>query len=479
MVDDAGPPSLAPADSLLKNSARDPVGSTAIRLVAVGVRVACAVIAVLSPRAAHGQTASLSPCRAPAIRVLGAQATYIAQELRPFSAAYNGPMSLVNRGDRQLSQSYGVYSGACLTSQLAVYLDAEMIRGSGISHASGLAAVTNGDVLRQGSVDLGKGPYIARLFARWTIPLASVTRDTITATTDAMPAVVSGRRIEISAGKFAATDVFDLNRYANSTRSQFLDWVLFNNGAWDYAADTRGYSNGVAFAWINPRWALRAGSFQMPTFANGNRFDNDLANARGDNVEVTLSSSHDAVIRVLGYLNHARMGRYASAIAVAAARGTKPDIVADDARGRTKYGVAANAELPIADSGNTGAFARVGWNDGRNESFVFTESDRHVSGGGQIAGSHWRRSGDVVGIAIAADGLSHDHRAYLAAGGNGFLLGDGALRYGSELLTELYYNARLVRFVTISPDLMRIVNPGYNRDRGAAFILSARGNIRY
>ena len=388
-------------------------------------------------------------------------------------------MSLVSHGDRELSQSYGVYGGACLTNQLAAYADVEMIRGGGISHASGVAAVTNGDVLRQGSVDLGHGPYIARLFARWTIPLPSITLDTVPATVDAMPELVSDRRVVISAGKLAATDIFDLNRYANATRTQFLDWVLFNNGAWDYAADTRGYSNGVAVAWINPRWALRAGSFQMPTFANGNRFDNDLANARGDNVEVTVSAPDDAVIRLLGYVNHGRMGRYAVATALAAAHGTKPNIAADDAPGRTKYGAAANVEIPIADGGNTGAFARVGWNDGHNESFVFTESDRHLSSGVQVAGSHWRRIGDVFGVALAADGLSHDHRAYLAAGGNGFLLGDGALRYGRELLTELYYGAHIGPFVTLSPDLIRIANPGYNRDRGPALVLSGRANVSY
>lgn len=428
---------------------------------------------------ASAQPGAKTPCHAPGVRVLGAQATFIGQDLRPFQAAYSGRMSLTDRGDHQLSESYGAYTGACLTSTLAAYLDAEMIRGSGISHASGVAAVTNGDVLRQGSVDLGTGPYIARAFLRWTIPLASATRDTVASAIDALPSIVSGRRLEITAGKLAATDVFDLNRYANSTRSQFLDWVLFNDGAWDYAADTRGYSNGVVVAWIAPRWALLAGSFQMPTFANGNRFDGDLANARGDNVELTLSEPHDAVVRLLVFDNHARMGRYAVATATARARGTTPDIAADDAPGRTKYGGGINAELPIADGGATGVFTRLGWNDGRNESFVFTEADRHASGGAQISGVHWGRAADVVAIAVAADGLSGSHRGYLAAGGNGFLLGDGALRYGPEVLDEAYYRLVLGRIVTVSPDVIRIANPGYNRDRGPAVVLSLRLSARY
>jgi high affinity Mn2+ porin len=430
---------------------------------------------LLFARAAQGQARARDGCHGPFLRLLGAQSTLIGQDLRPFPAAYSGLMSLTNRGDRQLSQSYGAYTGACLTT-IAAYVDVEMIRGSGIGHASGLGAVTNGDVLRQGSVDLGTGPYVARAFVRWTLPFGGEQRDTIVAATDAMPAIVPRERMEIVAGKLAVTDVFDVNRYANSTRTQFLDWVLFNDGAWDYAADTRGYSNGIAVSWLAGGWALRVGSFQMPTFANGNRFDGDVARARGDNVELTMPAPHDAVVRVLAYVNHARMGRYAEATAAALASGDPPDIVADDVPGRVKWGFGLNGELPLADGGDTGLFGRFGWNDGHTESFVFTEVDRHASAGVQLSGQHWQRSSDVFGVALVADGLSPNHRAYLAAGGTGFLLGDGRLRYGRETVGESYYRLALGRHASFSPDVIAIVNPGYNRDRGPAIVWTGRLN---
>lgn len=444
--------------------------------------IASALVLALRLPAAGAQAGrddGRAQCEATRAALLGAQTTFIGQNLLPFSAAYSGRMSLDSTGDHQLSQSYGVYTGACLVRNLAVYVDAEMIRGSGISHASGLAGVTNGDVLRQGSVDLGDGPYIARAFLRWTIPLASRERDTVAAGTDELPGTLSSRRLEVTAGKFAATDIFDLNGYANSTRTQFLDWVLFNDGAWDYAADTRGYSNGVAVAWITRSWSLRAGSFQMPTFANGNVFDGDIARARGDNLELTVNAPHDAVVRVLAYENHGRMGIYDEAIAIGSATRTIPDIVADDAPGRVKYGFGLNAEVPIADDGDTGMFGRLGWNDGRTESFVFTEVDRHASLGIQVSGRHWRRPTDAFGIAIVADGLSGPHRAYLAAGGDGFLLGDGALRYGPETIGETYYRVRLGAHLAVSPDAMFIANPGYNRDRGPATVLTLRVNAHF
>jgi carbohydrate-selective porin OprB len=196
-------------------------------------------------------------------------------------------------------------------------------------------------------------------------------------------------------------------------------------------------------------------------------------------VELTVAAPGGAVVRALAYLNHGRMGRYAEVTASAAAQHRVPDIVADDAAGRTKYGFGLNAELPIADQGETGAFARLGWSDGRNESFVFTESDQHVSAGLQLAGARWGRTADHIGIAVAADALSSAHRDYLAAGGVGFLLGDGRLAYGSEQLLEAYYRLQIGRFVQVSPDIQHIRNPGYNRDRGPATVLGLRANVHF
>jgi hypothetical protein len=226
------------------------------------------------------------------------------------------------------------------------YLDVEMIRGNGVAHATGFAGIPNGDVIRQGTVDLGSGPYVARAFLRYTLPLGGEGRDTLARAMDQVPTIVDARRLEISAGKLAATDYFDLNRYANTTRLQYMNWALFNNTAWDYAADTRGYTNGVTIAWIHPRWTVRVGSFQMPSEANGNQFDPDLRRARGDNAELTvLVPATATVVRLLGYVNHGRMGNYDNAVAIARANRATPDITADRQPGRSRSG--------------------VGWRDGR------------------------------------------------------------------------------------------------------------------
>lgn len=411
--------------------------------------------------------------------LLGTQANVIGQDLRPFRSPYAGPNSLRARGDSKVSDAYGVYAGARIGGRLEAYLDVEMVRGKGISHVTGLAGPTNGDVLRQGTTDLGSGPYVARAFVRYTAPLAGSGTDTLPRGIDQIPTVVRRDRLELTAGKLAVSDLFDVNRYANSTRQQFMNWGLFQNTAWDFAADTRGYSNGVAAALIHPGWALRVGSFQMPRMANGNVFDSDLRRARGDQAELTMVVARSATtVRVLAYQNHARMGRYADALAIARATGRAPDIAADDRPGRRKYGWGINLEQPIADGGETGAFARIGWDDGATESFAFTEVDRHVSAGVQVSGARWGRGADRVGIAGVQHGIVPIHRAYLARGGLGFLLGDGRLTYGPEQIGEAYYRAQFGAYTQVSPDVQVIRDPGYNRDRGPAMVLSLRINVR-
>jgi len=420
-----------------------------------------------------------SPPESRGPQLLGAQVTVIGQDLLPFHALYSGPKSLDTTGDTKATHTYGVYLGARLFTRLQAYVDIEMAEGAGVSRATGLAGITNGDVIRQGTANLSRGPYLARLIVRYVVPLGR-SRDTLARGIDQVPGLEPSARLDLKAGKLAASDDFDQNRYANSTRTQFMNWGLFNNTAWDFAADTRGYTWGTVVAWVEPRWILRLGTFAMPTMANGNVFDSSFPHARGDNVELTIRpGSRGTVIRALVYENRARMGSYAEALARTSTTGGTPDIVADDRPGRTKTGAGLNVEQPLGDAGETGLFARAGWNDGRNEDFVFTEADRHLSGGVQLAGVHWRRGADRVGIAYVLHGLSSEHRAYLAAGGQGFLLGDGRLQYGQEGIFEGYYRAQVGSYVEAGPDVQWIHNPGFNRDRGPAAVVSLRLNVRY
>jgi high affinity Mn2+ porin len=410
---------------------------------------------------------------------LGAQYTFVDQHQSAVHSPYAGALSLHARNDTARSHTFGAYFGVALPAHLQFYFDVEMFRGEGVSGATGLGGLTNGDVIRAGVSGLGHGAYVARRYLQWSLPLDDGS-EPVERAQDRLPGTQATRRIEVKLGKMAVNDDFDKNRYANGTRTQFMNWDLFNNTAWDFAADTRGYTEGLVLAWINPLWSLRYGIYRMPFEANGQRLESSLRHARGQQAELTLQPDADGwVLRLLAFQNVARMGSYREAIALAQASGQPPDVHANDRPGRHKYGYAINGELPLADHGDTGLFARAGWNDGRNESFVFTEVDRTLSGGIQLSGVHWGRAADHLGVAFAINALSPAHRDYLAMGGAGFTLGDGALNYAREQIVEVYYNYAPCDHVTLSPDLQLIRNPGYNRDRGPARFIGLRAHLEF
>lgn len=407
-------------------------------------------------------------------QLLDAQYTLIAQDQSSIASPYSGSLSLRGHGDNERSHTFGVYLGVPITAHLQYYFDEEMFKGEAVSGGTGLGGGANGDVVHAGSANLGKRAYAARHYFRYVLPVGDETH-TVERAQDQLSGDEADRHFEFKLGKFAVSDDFDKNRYANSARTQFLNVALINDVAWDFAADTRGYTNGALIAYVAPTWALRYGVFQMPAYANGQTLEWPLSQARGEQIEWTWQpQSNGWALRLLGFRNVARMGSYRDAIAIAQETGSLPDIVANDRDGRRKYGYAVNAELPIADDGETGLFARAGWNDGRNESFAFTEVDRTESVGIQLSGVHWNRTDDRLAFAVTANGLSSGHRDYLALGGKGFLLGDGALNYASERAIEAYYRIHVIDHVDLTPDYEWIHAPGYNRDRGPARFVALR-----
>ena len=417
--------------------------------------------------------------------LLGAQYTFIEQWQSGLRSPYAGRLSLHPDGDRQGTHTMGLYGGWAPLEWGQLYLDAEKFMGAGVSGATGLGGLTNGDVVRQGVAGLKKQFYIARLYARLMWPLGTEV-SAVARAQDQIPGTEAATRLELKAGRLAASDDFDRNRYAASTRTQFMNWSLWDNTAWDYAANTRGYTDGVMVGYVSAAWSLKYGMYRMPLMANGQTLER-LARARGENLELTLSpAALSTIVRLLAYRNTARLGDYSEALAIAAVSGTLPNVAADDREGRHKYGFGVNAEQPLADDGESGVFLRLGWNDGRTEDFVFTEVDRVASAGGQLSGTHWRRPEDRLGAGVVIEGLSAPHREYLAAGGSGFLLGDGRLDYASEQIIETYYRAQWswaawgqsVR-AQLGPDFQYVRNPGFNQARGPVRFYALRLHLEY
>ncbi len=407
------------------------------------------------------------------------QLNIIGQGHPTFHATYSGPNSLRSEAERDVSDVLTLYTGFEATPCTEVIVDAESAGGRGISDALGLAGYTNLDVVR--NPDIGATPYVARMFVRHIIPISHEM-----AGSDRGPLEFWGslpvRRIEIVAGKFSLVDFFDNNPVGGDDHLQFMNWTVDNNGAYDYAANTRGYTDAVMVEYDDRHWAARFAEALMPKVANGIHLDADLARARSENIEFELDRGllpkRNGAIRLLTFVNHADMGNYRQAIyEFRAGLVSTPDVTLTRQQGRIKYGFGVNLEQDL--SPDLRAYARWGWNEGRNESFAYTEADRSIAFGGDLDGRLWLRPHDRLGLASVTNFLSGDHREYLALGGLGFILGDGKLNYLPERIIEGYYTFHLWRGTFASLDVQRIWNPGYNRDRGPVIVPATRIHVDF
>jgi carbohydrate-selective porin OprB len=177
-------------------------------------------------------------------------------------------------------------------------------------------------------------------------------------------------------------------------------------------------------------------------------------------------------------MNHAHMGDYRESVQqFLSGHIATPDILQTERFGAVKYGFGLNAEQVVTDS--LRLFARFGWNEDQNESFVYTEVGQTILFGGDYAGQSWHRANDKVGVAFVSNAIKRDHRNYLRYGGLGFLLGDGNLNYGREDIVEWYYNAHLWRGFYSAVGGTYIDHPGYNRDRGPVYVTTVRAHIDF
>jgi hypothetical protein len=414
---------------------------------------------------------------------LSGQANIILQGDLPFHSPYQGTNSFVGRGEYKTSLVGTIFTALRPTHSIRyntdLIFDLESTGGRGLSQALGLAGFTNLDVVRNPTLSIV--PYPARYGFHQVIGFTNKTTSQEPGPFALAPSVPL-RRIELRGGKMTLPDFFDVNSIGSDSHLQFMNWTVDNNGAWDYAADTRGYTVGGMAEYDDRLWSLRYGLFAMPVVANGIDMDWAFSRAHAQNGEFELRHSfvkeRKGVQRALFYANRAHMGTYREAVdAFLAGIDAKPNILLHEHYSALKYGVGYNTEQEITE--NLRVFGRFGWNEGQHESFAYTEVDQTVELGGDYAGTRWHRPVDKIGLAVVSNAIKRDHQNYLHYGGLGFLLGDGNLNYGRENIVESYYNWHAWRGLFYALDIQHIANPGYNRDRGPAWVGSVRAHVDF
>ena len=413
--------------------------------------------------------------------ILG-QANIIFQAHAPFHAPYSGINSLQSRGEYKTSLLGTLYLGYQLNPNprfaTDAILDVEVSGGRGISQALGIAGFTNLDVVRNPT--LGSRPYLARYQIHQVIGFTSKLLDA-QRTPFSLATRVPVRRLDLHLGRMGLPDFLDINSVGSDSHLQFLNWTADNSGTWDYAANTRGYTDAFVAEYVDGNITARYALAAMPTVANGVKLEYNFHQANAQNFELEARQSAIAgrkgAVRLLAYENAANMGVYRTQNALAIEHGTQPDITDHLKQTTTKYGFGLNFEQEL--TANARVYGRFGWNEGQHESYAYTEVDQTVAAGGDYAMKRIGRTSDKAGVTFISNAIKRDHQAYLALGGLGFLLGDGKLHYAREDILESYYDLSAGHGIYYALDAQFIDHPGYNQDRGPVLVESVRMHVDF
>ncbi len=422
--------------------------------------------------------------------LVGGQANIIFQSHAPFHSLYEGPNSFLSRGEYKTSLIGTFYSAFEVNPNRKYATDAifdvEAAGGRGLSQALGIAGFTNLDVVRNPS--LGSKPYLARYEMHQVIGLSDHLVETPRTSFSLQPALPE-RRIDLWVGRMSLPDLLDQNSIGTDSHLQFMNWSIDNMGSWDYAANTRGYTDAIVAEYTDHNFTARYGLAAMPSVANGIDLVYNFRKASGQNVELELREGtgtglellpgRKGVFRILGFVNHANMGDYRDQINLFLTKHLTPtpDITAHPQQVTMKYGTGADFEQEVINNGRI--WGQFGWNEGQHESYAYTEIDQTIALGGDYSLAGFHRLNDRIGITYVSNAIKRDHQEYLKLGGQGFILGDGKMNYGRENIIEAYYNRHVWKGLYYAFDEQFIAHPGYNRDRGPVMVESVRTHIDF
>ena len=421
--------------------------------------------------------------------VISGQANIILQAHGPFHSPYEGTNSLLGRGEYKTSLLGTIYTGFELNRNprfaTDAILDIEAAGGRGVSEALGLAGFSNLDVVR--NPNLGSKPYLAQYMVHQVLGFTDELGDSQRSTTSLQPRLPV-HRLELFIGRMGLPDFFDTNAVGTDSHLQFLNWTVDNNGAWDYAANTRGYTDAAVLQYTNHDFVVMYGLAAMPVVANGIDLQYQFHQGNGQNVEFDWNrgagafskrlSGRKGAVRLLGFVNHANMGDYRQQNqAFLAGLTPAPDITAHTFTDSMKYGVGLNVEQELTEY--LRVYGRFGWNEGQHESFAYTEVDQTFNAGADYSLKQFGRPYDKVGLTYVSNAIKKDHQAYLSLGGKGFILGDGALKYAREDILEAYDNIHTWKGLYYALDLQFIDHPGYNLARGPVLMESLRMHVDF
>ena len=426
------------------------------------------------------------------------QGTYISSYKPTFPAAYTNyggsPNSLSPNAELGFTATVTVYTGLKAWTGGEFYYAPEMISELPFSGLKGLGgSIQNFELQKNGAESASW--YTSRAIYRQTLSFGG-TESHLSSAPMQLAGTVTSRRFVFTAGAFSILDIFDKNTYAGDLRHQFVNMAFLTNAAYDFAADARGYTSGLAGEFYYDDWAFRFARIAGPMDPNGMSRNLNIIKYYGDQIEIEhkhVIKDQPGAVRILGYRNREHSGSYNDAIAAFQTDPNKnattcpgfsydsPNADAPDLcwarKANIKMGIGVNMEQSITP--DIGVFFRGMYSDGKTEVYSYTSADRSLSVGGIMKGTRWGRQKDSIGLGYAQSWISKAHVDYLSMGGIDGFIGDGAINYKPEQVVDIYYQWHVVKSIWLTADYQHLANPAYNADRGPVDIFNGRVHLEF
>jgi high affinity Mn2+ porin len=423
-----------------------------------------------------------------------AQTTYTWQGYPAFKqvpgSILPGTLGFPNGGEAREIGEGTIYVGYRLPWKGAeLWINPEIDQGLGLGNSIGVSAFPNGESFKIGSSE----PYakVQRAFIRQTIDLGGEKQD-IAADINQFAQTTTSDRLVFTFGRMSPLDVFDTNKYAGSSKTQFLNWGNLYALTFDWGGDAWGYGWGATAEWYTGRYTFRLGWFdtELSAIADNTPASTDYGvdpTFKQFDIMAEFEERHElwgqpGKFKFNVNLISANLGTYGNAITPAninsacaiAANGGVPAPALSCVRTYTQK-VDAHINIEQAITQDIGVFTRVGWAPGYIEDLAVTDSNFFFSGGASVTGRTWGRPADTIGIAYIYNKISQAEQQYLALGGLGSFVGDGQLANPrAENVFEAYYSWQLNASTSVTFDYQLFANPGFNGDRGSANIFATR-----
>ncbi|MFA6051964.1 MAG: carbohydrate porin [Methylobacter sp.] len=337
--------------------------------------------------------------------------------------------------------------------------------------------------------------YLSRAIYRQTVSFGG-TNTEVKSGPMQLGGTVDSRRFVFTAGTFSILDIFDKNTYAADLRRQFVNMAFLSNAAYDFAADARGYTSGLAGEFYFDDWAFRFARIAGPKDPNDLPKEFNILKFYGDQAELEhkhVIKGQPGAVKILAYRNRERLGRFSDAIAAFQADPNKNattcttfNYESDNAsapdlcwarKPNIKMGIGINMEQGITQ--DIGVFFRGMYSDGKTEVYSYVPADRSISFGAAMKGLRWGREKDTLGLGYAQSWISTQHATYLNMGGIDGFIGDGRLNYKPEQVMDIYYQWHAMSSTWFTLDYQHLANPAYNADRGPVDIYNARIHFEF